>query len=528
MRIMIVDDDFLVRTNLKRLLETSEKCRNAGYIIIAEAADGDQALHQIEMTEPDVIVSDIKMPQMDGLELQKEVKREHPEISMIMLSGYDDLDYVRQALKNGAIDYILKHELDEKVLVQVLSRAEETGKNSGKGEDSITADNQVALRRNFMMNLFSGCYHSEEEIRFRSGVLRRKIAMKNVSAVIIMVQPRKENVISSYLREYAILNIIDEILQDYRMGICCHVSDEKYVFMMDYENIYSYLARSELFREVQTRISSCLKTYLNLEVSLYEGEVAGSILNIPQSYLGAEKVYENRFFPEAVGPQKNAVPLDILSVFDAAREGRMVSAIRQNNREGAEVLLNDIFKQLGTMQPTVDSLQNFFLDLLSTLKRAWIERDIDLNRFFDPVNPQQIFRSFKNLQEAEKWFQSIMKNAFEAAQSHAQSPESPYVEQAIGIIHRKYAQEISQSTVADAIGISASYLSRLFKEDLNIGFSDFLCAYRIEKAKELLKENRYSNKEIARMTGFQDDAYFARIFKRYTGMTPKEYRKTEE
>ena len=64
------------------------------------------------------------------------------------------------------------------------------------------------------------------------------------------------------------------------------------------------------------------------------------------------------------------------------------------------------------MQPTVDSLQNFFLDLLSTLKRAWIERDIDLNRFFDPVNPQQIFRSFKNLQEAEKWFQSIMKNAF--------------------------------------------------------------------------------------------------------------------
>lgn len=171
MRIMIVDDDFLVRTNLKRLLETSEKCRNAGYMIIAEAADGDQALHQIEMTEPDVIISDIKMPQMDGLELQKEVKREHPEISMIMLSGYDDLDYVRQALKNGAIDYILKHELDEKILVQVLSRAEETGKNSGKGEDSITADNQVALRRNFMMNLFSGCYHSEEEIRFRSGVL---------------------------------------------------------------------------------------------------------------------------------------------------------------------------------------------------------------------------------------------------------------------------------------------------------------------------------------------------------------------
>lgn len=527
MRIMIVDDDFLVRANLKRLIETSEKCRNAGYMITAEAADGNQALHQIEITEPDVIISDIKMPQMDGLELQKEVKKEHPEISMIMLSGYDDLDYVRQALKNGAIDYILKHELDETVLVQALLKAEEIGKNSQKDRDSITADNQVALRRNFMMNLFSGCYHSEEEIAFRARVLGRKIAMKNVSAVIIMVQPRKENVISSYLREYAILNIIDEILQDYQKGICCHVSDEKYVFMMDYENIYSYRTRSELFREVQTRISSCLKNYLNMEVNLYEGEIVGSILNIPQSYLEAEKVYEHRFFPETVGQQKSTAPLDILSVFDAAREGRMVAAIRQNNQEEAEVMLDDIFRQLEVLQPTVEALQNFFLDLLSILKRAWIERDIDLNRYFGPVNPQHIFRSFKNLQDAEKWFQGIMKSAFDAAQTHAQSPEFPYVEQAIGIIHRKYAQEISQSTVADAIGISASYLSRLFKEDLNVGFSDFLCAYRIEKAKELLRENRYSNKEIARMTGFQDDAYFARIFKKYTGITPKEYRKTK-
>ena len=76
---------------------------------------------------------------------------------MIMLSGYDDLDYVRQALKNGAIDYILKHELDEKVLVQVLSRAEETGKNSGKGEDSITADNQVALRCAGTKNRYEKC-----------------------------------------------------------------------------------------------------------------------------------------------------------------------------------------------------------------------------------------------------------------------------------------------------------------------------------------------------------------------------------
>ncbi len=525
MRIMIVDDDFLVRANLKRLIETSELCRNAGYTVLTEVRDGEEALQQMEILHPDIIISDIKMPHVDGLELQETIMKAYPEISMIMLSGYDDLDYVRQALKNGAVDYILKHELNEKVLLQTLERAKEHVREFQKEKNPITADNRLALKRNFMRNLFLGSYHSEEEILFRSNVLGRKIAMRNVSAVLVIVRIHEKNVISAHLLEYAILNIIDEILQDYQMGICSHISDEKYIFMIDYEKVYSFRNRGELFRELRMRMGSCLKTYLNLSADFYEGEIVGTIVDISKSYLSAEKIYENRFFPETAGYMRDTVTLDILSVFDAAREGRMVSAIRQNDVKETEMILADIFAQLRSLQPTVDVLQNFFLDLLSILKRAWIKRDIDLNRFFQPSNPQHIFRDFKNLYDAEKWFYSLMLKTFEFAGDYSQSPGSPYVEQAIGIIHRKYAQEISQSSVAEDIGLSASYLSRLFREDLNIGFSDFLCSYRIEKAKELLKEGRRNNKEIASMTGFQDDAYFARMFKRYTGMTPKEYRK---
>lgn len=104
-------------------------------------------------------------------------------------------------------------------------------------------------------------------------------------------------------------------------------------------------------------------------------------------------------------------------------------------------------------------------------------------------------------------------------------PTSHYVEESIRYIHRYYAEEISQTSIADAIGISPSYLSKQFKEDLGIGFADFLCNYRLEKAKALLAQTEKSNKEIAGLVGFSDDAYFSRVFKKDTGITPKEYRK---
>ena len=102
MRILIVDDDFLVRSNLKRLIETSPLCRQQGFSVACEATDGEQAMQMIPSARPDLVISDIRMPQMDGLELQEALKCAYPDILLVMLSGYDELDYVRQALKNEA------------------------------------------------------------------------------------------------------------------------------------------------------------------------------------------------------------------------------------------------------------------------------------------------------------------------------------------------------------------------------------------------------------------------------------------
>lgn len=526
MRILIVDDDFLVRSNLKRLIETSSMCRKRGFSIVGEATDGEQAVQLILSLRPDLVISDIRMPNMDGLELQEAILEKYPNILLVMLSGYDELDYVRKALKNGAVDYILKHELNTSVLEQMLSSVEKQMQRTHVLEDN-SADSQMALKRNFMMKLISGGFRSEEEIASHAEVLELKLGLRNISVILMQVEPRKCNMIASYLLENSILNIVDEVLQDYHAGICCHVSDDKYVFLICYDGINSSLMRLEKCHEVFARIRTCLQSYLNLSVEFYMGQTVTTAVQVTNSYLSAEQKYDSRFFSDTVSLEEISQPFDIFSVFDAAREKQLVASIRQNYSVQTQEILKEVFEELSRMRPTSDMFKNFMLDLLSILSRAWIERGIDLSKFYQSEEPQRVFNSFRNLNMALKWFKNLNVLAFEGADKK-KCPDSPYVEQAIGLIRRHYAEDISQTYVAELIGISAAYLSRLFREDLDTGFADYLCSYRIEKAKELLNTGGYSNKDVSRLSGFHDDAYFARAFKRCTGMTPKLYRKTQK
>ena len=138
------------------------------------------------------------------------------------------------------------------------------------------------------------------------GVLELKLGLKSISVILMQVQPQKGNMIAAYLLEYSILNIVDEILQDYRAGICCHVSDEKYVFLLCYEGTNSSRVRAETYQTLCARIRACLQTYLNLSAEFYEGQTVPSAVQVPKSYLSAEQKYENRFFSDAAFKETTA------------------------------------------------------------------------------------------------------------------------------------------------------------------------------------------------------------------------------
>lgn len=517
-KVMIVDDDFLVRSNVKVLLNDPELELASIFRVVGEASDGKEALALIRVSQPDIVISDIRMPHMDGLELQRRIKKSYPNIKMIMLSGYDDFDYVRQALKNGAVDYILKHKLDAHTLADTLRMAQN---QLGKPVELNLSGNIFALKRDFVMKLISGCYMSMEEIANRATAMDLKLGSKNAVAILMRVQNQNTTAADAYLQEYSILNIVDEILQSFCDGICCHMSDEKYILLVTFDNIFGQKAQQDQIHALCNRISVCLKQYLNILTNFYPGHVVESIRYARNSYNMAERLYKGRY---QKGERESGHGVDVLAIYDASQEKNLLQGVREQNEQQVNNVIDDIFNQLGKQNPTDAEAQLIFLDVLSGLSRAWKEQNVDISKLYQRDIAQKKLQNFTSIEDALKWFRQLVHMSFDTG-SACCAPTSHYVEESIRYIHRYYAEEISQASIADAIGISPSYLSKQFKEDLGIGFADFLCNYRLEKAKALLIQTDRSNKEIAGMVGFSDDAYFSRVFKKDTGMTPKEYRK---
>jgi two-component system response regulator YesN len=222
-------------------------------------------------------------------------------------------------------------------------------------------------------------------------------------------------------------------------------------------------------------------------------------------------------------------PFDVLAVFDSEKERSLMAYIRSNNKKASMDIVRDVFEELCRWSPSLTESQIVFIDLLGVLNRSCKERCIDINKIYaDEKTPQEKFNEFTSITDAKEWFIALYERVLQEGGLQLQIPTSDYVSEAISFIHRHYAENISQTMLADNIGISSVYLSKLFKDNLHIGFMEYLNNYRLEKAKVLLKQNNFSNKMVARLCGFNDDAYFSKVFKKAEGMTPKEFRKAKE
>lgn len=528
---MVVDDDFLVRSNMNMMIqELSAHHDLIGLQVIGEASDGEEALNLLKIMMPDIIISDIQMPHVDGIKLQQSVKEMGHTIQFIMLSNYDDYDYVRETLRNGAVDYILKHKLSIDVLGLTIRRAisfmEET-MNQSQSKEIPPEYSLVALKRDFILGLIAGFYQQIEELESRITVMGLPLNLNHVVAVIMTVQYEDNHAQNKYLLEKSILNIVDEILQEKECGICCNVTEDKYILLLSYKGNHSEHYRDQLNYELFSRISTCILKFLNLKVKLYKGEVVPRLTDIKKSFIIAEGKYRNRYY-EGVEKEANLLdkPFDILTIFDSVTERKLMNYVRTSDQKGVDDTIHEVFVELCKWSPSLVESQIVFIDLISVLNRICKEKGMDVNKLYtENKTLQERFDDFTSITEARSWFLQLFHQVLADQGENRSQPVSEYISEAIGYIHKNYSDNISQTWVAEQIGISTVYLSKLFKDELQIGFMDYVTNYRLEKAKQLLDNHSLSNKKIAQLCGFNDDAYFSKVFKRLEGITPKEYQK---
>ncbi len=532
-RILLVDDELLVRTNLKLLLHNFSQ----DFSVCAEAPDGSTALELIEALQPDVVISDIRMPKMDGLELCKAIKLRYPDMIFIALSNYDDYEYVRGALKNGAIDYLLKHKLNPDTISSVLQNITQHKSQAALPSVKNPTQNTLnTLRNKFVLNLLSHMYLSENDIAANIKMLDIRLDTRKVIPIILSVDNysqiiKKYDLKSKSILEFSILNIGNEILVQFSRGLLTHVENENYCILLSFEDMTSAAKTEETIRQILQQISANLKSYLNISTSYSIGNMCPVINKIGQSYEKAKNALQLRFYSgnhSIIHSDDLIEAREPLSGLDFQVERNLLTLTASGDFKKVSEVLDSTFLEIQSKRLSIGNAQMIFTDLISILTRMAKEKNISLDSLFGQlVQPNQMLTQLTTLSQIKDWF--FQSFQLLCQQIQIQLPgDSEYVRKAIGLINKDYARPISQQTIADEIGISSGYLSTIFKLETGQGFSDYLNSLRISMATRMLSLGENDLHKIAKDCGFQDYSYFFKVFKKKLKLTPKEYLKVSK
>ena len=524
-RVLIVDDEMLVRIGIRSLIKWSEK----GFEIVGEAANGEVAYEKYLALKPDVVITDIKMPKKDGLWLTDKIKENNPDAEIIFLTCYDDFEYARAALHKKVSSYILKAEMEEEELSDImeqikvrLDRRQQT-KNLEDPEQQDTRKQEEHLlayildtRKNLeeVKQEFED-YHIEWKdkkyllVQFDfNACLKDKDYDKTMIANIIAAC--KEVIINKFTSD----NMRCMGKQFGKSITCLLIATELTVLHLKKDMEY---------------IVQSIKQYFNIKVKSASSEIADSIEQIRSE---VPWIYEasNLLFYEASGThleKKTQISAEEQSQKTHAKidtqnyARQMCEHIEEGDEEGLmesmEELRGEILHNAGNSFDVKFNVAQLISEVEERFK-GYLAGDIQEKNF------QQDIMYAADLDELMEIMQKFCSSLLSLLPAIKFDNSDLLVEKATRYIEENYKLKITLDDVARYIGISKYYLSVLFKKERNINFSTYINVIRIEKAKELLRQPQMTINQVYSEVGFNDQQYFSKTFKKYVGMTVTEFR----
>jgi len=490
LKILIVDDEFLVRMGLESTIPWDEN----GFHVVATARNGREAIPLFEKHDPDILLTDIKMPVMGGLLLIETLKKIKPSLVAIILSHYDDFNYAQEALKLGANDYILKSELSPDNLINIINR--HVRNDPYTSQQAMVQENGTLYQDFYSDSNFAKIYNE----------CKYFIDDKAYIALIIKLnyKSQKEDNRSNFDLIKAYQNISADILTNEFESLSFYSNNREvlYIFKVNANND-AYLNYIELVRANSSQ-------YLSIDTSLGVSSVYTSVHELRQAINEAYQGLEQSFFEASgVSTYKQDAPR---IPYTNINTDLLKQSILNHDFDKINDYIEKILAQLED-DKNLENAKRAYYELMSFVKEIADEKslDINLNHDFDE------FLGFES-------FRSYIVNIFNQL-SHRKAPSYSFIiTKCIKYIEENYDKNISLSDLAEYTCKSKSYLSTLFKLETNVNFSQFLINFRIEKAKQLLKESDSKIYEIAEQVGFNNPYYFSKVFKETTGLCSKEYR----
>ncbi|WP_160686783.1 response regulator [Clostridium sp. C2-6-12] len=510
-KILVVDDEFIMRQGISHMIDWEQE----GFQIIGQASNGQEALEMIKETVPDIIISDVVMPQVNGIELAKFIQTNYPQIKIIFLSSYSDFEYVKSSFQNGAVDYILKPSLNPAEMLKTLKKIS----NQNKIVEAEAVDNN--LNTNNMLNrLILGFDANIDYEHLNSLFTQPSFCLFGLNAKKIYDNyDKRSEIIKLTINEINAEFSVSENNQNYVMQMAnieneilvavLNFKSETYTSLLDkLTNISEEVSKS--FNEAFFVISEDFDLIENIK-DKYEND----FLLLTQQYFYHKNIHllNSRNFEKPAPIEK----------FNFKRFSEYISIMQFQN--GFNMLSEYIIDAIETKALTEFELktliQNSFYNVISSLEYLNFD-STSLNTL-----KQECFHKIDSIKYSDDLiiiYKSIINNISDLMDKHENKINSHMINKITQYIHDHYDEQLTLADVSKLFNFNYSYLSAYFSSHNEEGFNEFLNKIRIQKACDFLKQD-IPISDISSMVGYSDHSYFCKVFKKFTGLTPSNFRK---
>lgn len=535
LKVFLAEDESVVREGLRDNIPWQQ----FGYQFVGEAGDGEMALPLIRKTRPDVLITDIKMPFMDGLALSHIVGQEFPEMKIIIISGYDDFEYARQAIQEGVEQYLLKP-ITRRTLQKALTEVKE----------KIESEQE---QKNYL-NKYQDDMHEYEQFFLRT--FFEKVFAGQIPVQEIYEEAQKHSLdINAPFYNLVLIDVKEKENRKKAGEVCQKCYEELMRFLLRFSNyylvfrwnidIYGVMIKGEE-ENIAERTDKCMEGIAQI-CAQYEEEIdwhaaAGSPIErfsqLSACYQKLNHIFNYRFFE----PSKH-----ILSEKQAdersAENRKGAFEVVDMNKTNPELIRSFLAK--GQKEEAGEFVGNFLRGMEQALHSRifWdytllnvrfavlsyvAELGVTQDEFLQSISVKDVQKMEISLENMRNYIEDMLTQAICCRDRENESQGRKTLNKSLEYIEENYMREsLSLNEIAAAQEVSPNYFSAMFSQEMQMTFVEYVTRKRMEKARELLRDTDMRANEIALAVGYKNPHYFSFVFKKTQGCTPREYRAAE-
>lgn len=534
-KLMVVDDEFNIRDGIANAISWEDH----NIHVVGAASDGVEALKKVAVLKPDIVITDIYMDNMNGLEFAEKLKEDFPEIKVIILSGYDEFEHAKRAIELKVFSYALKPILPNELLAIVKNATKEIDedrmlKDKMNSLEEELNSNRLALQEKLLSDIIEGRLTGSSEILRRVEFLDIDLGKPyycclafNVDGyfeLLTLKSPREMNILILGIKK-----IICEVLGRYYTTHGLSYNSGNVILIIGDLPKDDKKCWDDLSDNIE-KIRDSIRNVLNVTVTVGAGRIYGSVADLWKSYSESIRALEHRV---VVGKDCIINIEDVTSIsgnsgiYPVDVELQILGSLNEEDLDRLRENMEAFFKNLQEQNYLKDRLRVAVFQLFAVVARKLMDMGVDIYRIYDRflIDPYAAVEKYDTIEEIKNWMINITFGAVQELKSDRKNSVKSVIKKAQDYIIQNYSKpDISLKSIAEHVYLNPAYFSKLYKKETGESYVEFITKIRMDEAKRLLKESNARIADIGNAVGYPNAQYFCTLFKKNTGVPPAEYR----